>query len=289
MLAAHRGGSLCNPEHTMLAYRESVHTYGADVLEGDLRLTKDGQLVFMHDPYIDEKCNVNGDISLEEVKALCEDEANRHYVSDMTLEELEQYNFGYYFEDANGERIYKDVTEPEAMGLQIMPLETLLGEFYETHPDLLFILEIKDSDEMGKQACKVFDETLAAFPQYRDRIVIGTFHDMIEEELEENYAHLLRGAAMGTASKFVASALFGANLLDQSDFACLQIPTSYDFGVVVDFDKPVIINTARRRNVAVQYWTINDAEQMRSLIELGCDCLMTDDPALMKEILEEYR
>lgn len=30
----------------------------------------------------------------------------------MTLDELRQYNFGYYFENGNGERIYKDVTDP---------------------------------------------------------------------------------------------------------------------------------------------------------------------------------
>ena len=72
-------------------------------------ITKDGYLVFNHDNYIDETCDINGDIPLEEVQKRCEDPKNRHYISNMTLAELRQYNFGYYFEDENGQRIYKDV------------------------------------------------------------------------------------------------------------------------------------------------------------------------------------
>ena len=98
MIAAHRGGGDCNPENTMLAFREAVGTYKVDIIESDLYLTKDGYLVYNHDSYIDETCNVNGDLALDEVKKLCENEENRHYIEDMTLAELEQYNFGYYFD-----------------------------------------------------------------------------------------------------------------------------------------------------------------------------------------------
>ena len=66
MIAAHRGGGDCNPENTMLAFREAVKTYGVEIIESDLYLTKDGYLVYNHDSYIDETCNVNGDISKEE-------------------------------------------------------------------------------------------------------------------------------------------------------------------------------------------------------------------------------
>ena len=84
MIAAHRGGGDNNPENTILAFREAVNTIGVDIIESDLYLTKDGYLVYNHDSYIDETCNVNGDISLEEVEALCEDKENRHYIEDMT-------------------------------------------------------------------------------------------------------------------------------------------------------------------------------------------------------------
>lgn len=289
MIAAHRGGGDNNPQNTMLAFREAINTYGADIIESDLYLTKDGYLVYNHDGYVDETCNINGDITLDEVKELCEDKTNRHYIEDMTLTELQQYNFGYYFEDENGERIYKDVPDIKEAGLQIATVDQLFREFYESNPDLLFIVEIKNSGERGFEACRILAEMLKSYPIYESRIVIGTFHDEIEAELRESYPHLMRGASTGSAASFILTQLVGVNLFDNGDFTCLQIPTSYDLGIKVTLDKATIINRAHRRNIAVQYWTINDEDEMRRLIELGCDCIMTDDPALLSRVLDDYR
>ena len=85
------------------------------------------------------------------------------------------------------------------------------------------------------------------------------------------------------------SQFLGVNLFDNSDFACLQIPMGYDLGVELKLDKQTIIDRAHRRNIAVQYWTINDEEEMIRLIELGCDCIMTDNPKLLNEVLERYK
>lgn len=290
MIAAHRGGGDNNPENTMLAFREAVNTIGVDIIESDLYLTKDGYLVYNHDSYIDETCNVNGDLTLDEVEELCEDKANRHYIKDMTLAEIEQYNFGYYFEDETGERIYKDATNIAELGLQIATVDKLFEEFYETNPDLLFIVEIKNDGELGYKACKILSDTLDRFPNYRKNIVVGTFHDEIETELKSKYPDLLRGAPTGTAAQFVLTQYLFVNLFDNSDFACLQIPMSYDIkGIEIWLNSKSLIDRAHRRNIAVQYWTINDPDEMRELIELGCDCIMTDNPKLLKEVLEEYR
>lgn len=289
MIAAHRGGGECNPENTMLAFREAVKTYKVEIIESDLYLTKDGYLVYNHDSYIDETCNVNGDISLDEVEDLCETKSNRHYISDMTLAELQTYNFGYYFKNENGERIYKDETNLAEKGLQIATVEQLFEEFYLSNPDLLFIVEIKNSGESGYEACRILNETLNRYPSYRDQIVVGTFHDEIEVELKTKYSDLYRGAPTGTAAKFVITQMFGVNLFENGDFACLQIPTSYDVGIEIQLNKKTFIRRAHRKNIAVQYWTINDEATMRELIELGCDCIMTDNPKLLKEVLDSYR
>ena len=289
MIAAHRGGSVSNPENTMLAFREAVNTFKVDIVESDLYLTKDGYLVYNHDSYIDETCNVNGDISLDAVKQLCKDKANRHYISDMTLAELEQYNFGYYFEDKNGQRIYKDAENYAELGLQIATADKLFEEFYETHTDLMFIVEIKNSGEAGFEACKILSDTLDKYPDYRDQIVIGTFNDEVEAQLKAKYPDLLRGASVGTAKQFVITQYAGVNIFDDSDFSCLQIPMSYDIGVEIPLVSRSLIRRAHRRNMAVQYWTINDAEDMRKLIKMGCDCIMTDDPELMRQVLDEMQ
>lgn len=289
MIAAHRGGSTNNPENTLLAFSEAVNTIGVDIIESDLYLTKDGYLVYNHDEYIDETCNVNGDISLEQVKALCEDESKRHYIQDMTLAELEKYNFGYYFEDENGKRIYKDEKDFAKKGLQIATADKLFEMFYNTHPELKFIVEIKNGGEKGVKACKILSEILNKYPKYKNQIVIGTFNDEIEKELKTNYSGILRGAPTGSAAKFVLTQYLGVNIFDNSDFACLQIPLSYDIGVTVPLDKMTLIRRAHRRNIAVQYWTINEESEMRMLIDMGVDCIMTDNPKLLKEILKEYK
>ncbi len=290
MIAAHRGGAAINPENTLLAFKEAVLTYDVDIVESDIYMTKDGYLVFNHDSYIDETCNINGDISYEEMKALIEDESKRHYIADMTLEELQQYNFGYYFEDENGERIYKDVEDFKAIGLQMATADQLFEFFYESHPDLMFILEIKNEGEEGKKACKLFYDMLKErFPNYLDQIVVGTFKDEIGAELKEKYPDLLDGAAPYKAAQFVLTQYLGVNLFDNSDFSSLQIPVSYDIGFELNLVSKSLVKRAHRRNIAVQYWTINDPDEMRTLIELGADCLMTDNPKLMREILEEYK
>ena len=289
MIAAHRGGGNNNPENTLLAFKEAVNTIGVDIIESDLYLTADGYLVYNHDSYIDMTCNVNGDLSKDEVKELCKDENNRHYIKNMTLAELQQYNFGYYFENEDGVRIYKDLEDIEAAGLQIATVDQLFEMFYESHPDLMFIVEIKDAGERGKEACRILAQTLDAYPDYKDRIVIGTFNDEIEQELKTNYSDLLRGAPTGTAAKFVLTQYLGVNLFDNGDFACLQIPLSYDVGIEISLNSKNLVKRAHRRNIAVQYWTINDPDEMRMLIEMGVDCIMTDDPVLLSEILEEYR
>ena len=289
LIAAHRGGSINYPENTLLAFENSVKEIGIDIIESDLYLTKDGYLVYNHNAYIDETCNVNGDISLEDVKKLCEDESRRHYIEDMTLEELKQYNFGYYFENENGERIYKDVENIEEAGLQIATADMLFGLFYESHPDLKFIVEIKDGEDRGREACRILNDTLNKYPKYKNQIVIGTFNDEVETELKANYPDLLRGAPTGTAAKFILTQYLGVNIFDNGDFACLQIPLSYDLGITIPLDKMTLVKRAHRRNIAVQYWTINDADEMRMLIEMGVDCIMTDNPKLLKDVLSEYK
>ena len=290
MLAAHRGGSDTNPENTMLAFKEAVNTYHVDILESDLYLTKDGYLVYNHDSYIDETCNINGDIPFDEVKNLIKDKSKRHYIEDLYLEEIKQYNFGYYFENKNDERLYKDLTQEEVIekGLQIVEVEDLFKTFYESNPDLMFIVEIKNSGEKGYEAVRKLADVLEKYPNYKNQIVIGTFNPEIEDYLKENYPSLFRGASTKGAAGFIITQMLGVNLFNTNSFACLQIPMEYDVGIEIELDKKTYIRRAHRRNIAVQYWTINDEEDMKELIDLGCDAIMTDDLELGRRVIDNY-
>ena len=67
---AHRGFKGSYPENTMLAYRKAIEV-GADGVEFDVHLTKDGELVIIHDENLIRTCGVDilvKDLSLAELK-----------------------------------------------------------------------------------------------------------------------------------------------------------------------------------------------------------------------------
>lgn len=72
LVAAHRGGSLLWPENSLLAFRNALGL-GVDYLEFDVHLSRDGEVVVIHDPTLDRTTSGSGpvrDKSLEELKAL---------------------------------------------------------------------------------------------------------------------------------------------------------------------------------------------------------------------------
>ena len=280
MIAAHRGGGVSNPENTLMAYRAAVNEYGIQICETDVWMTKDGHLVYNHDETINRTACKEGEADV--------------VIAEHTLEELRAYNMGYNFKDPDtGEYPYRDASEEkqQELGLKIMEFHELMEEFYETNKDLLFIVEIKDPGEVGYKAADIIDTTLTErFPDYKNRIVIGTFHPEIEDNLREKHPTLMRGGSTAGAGKFIVTQLFGVNLFADVDFTCLQIPVEYEIKVIhLDLTRDTYIKRAHRRNIAVQYWTINDADEMRMLIEKGVDAIMTDDPKLLKKVLEEYK
>ena len=71
-VAAHRGWSTVYPENTMEAFRAAIDL-GVDQIETDVRVTRDGELVLIHDETVDRTTNGSGrviDMTLSELKAL---------------------------------------------------------------------------------------------------------------------------------------------------------------------------------------------------------------------------
>ena len=289
LIAAHRGGKTLNPENTFKAMDYSVEKYNVDIIELDLCLTKDEYLILNHN------LTLNKTTDVEEYTG----SSDEYYVSDHTLEEIQKLNLGYNFEK-DGTRPYKDLLDDVADNersnvlkendLRIVTVQELFDKYSET--DLLFIMEIKDSDARGLRATDILAGLIKEY-ELEKRVCIGTFHGEVETKLNEDYPHLMKGASVMGAAKFVISQMLYVNLFDNSSFTCLQVPTYYDLddlvGIkgIVRLDKKTYIERAHRRNISVQYWTINDKEEMRELIELGADVIMTDSPDVLYELLIE--
>ena len=65
--------------------------------------------------------------------------------------------------------------------------------------------------------------------------------------------------------------------------ACAQVPTHAARRPLVDRR---FVDAAHRRGLQVHVWTIDDAAEMERLLDLGVDGIMTDRPAVLKEVLE---
>lgn len=108
-IIAHRGACKAAPQNTIPAFVRAIEM-GADGIENDVHLTRDGYVVICHNYEIDETSDGKGDIA------------------DYTLEELKKFDFGAYFsEDFRGTRIptleeYLDVAGPlKVMNVEIKP------------------------------------------------------------------------------------------------------------------------------------------------------------------------
>ena len=114
LIQAHRGASSLAPENTLSAFR-AAKMIGADGIETDIRMTRDHQLVLRHEDTIDLTSNGHGSIS------------------EMTLEELKNLDFGsWYGEEYTGESILTlqellDIAEDlnfQVLNLEMKPLGT---------------------------------------------------------------------------------------------------------------------------------------------------------------------
>jgi len=121
--------------------------------------------------------------------------------------------------------------------------------------------------------------------QFEDRMIVACFDDetlMAFQGLEENRIPV--STSQKEATKFVITAKSLTGVFYAPEAVALQLPME-QFGI--NLERQHVINSAHRHNMAIHYWTINEREDMRTLIENGADGLMTDRPDLMLDLLEE--
>ncbi len=97
LVIAHRGASGYLPEHTIAA-KAMAYAQGADYIEQDLVMTRDGEVVVLHDHHLDTVTDVR-DVFPQRARA-----DGRYYVIDFTLAELRQLAVSERFQEIDGER-----------------------------------------------------------------------------------------------------------------------------------------------------------------------------------------
>ena len=91
--------------------------------------------------------------------------------------------------------------------------------------------------------------------------------------------------AYAASIKFIALSLFRFDQFFKDEMCVFQLPTE-EYGIKIS--RKFLIKAAHRNNLAVHYWTVNDPDEMRELIELGADGIMSDYPHRLAEVYAEY-
>jgi len=255
---AHQGGELLAPTNTMAAFAVA-DAIGVDFLDIDVHMTKDGHLVGIHDDTVDRTTNGHG------------------RVDSFTLAELQELDAGYHFQDLQGNYSYR------GQGVRIPALEEVLQR-YATKYYLHF--EIKDTYPKGGPS--QIEEKLWQLIQRYDtqkRVIVASFSQCIVERFKKlSGGQVVVGAGRVEVANFVLAHKFGLPGLYFRRSHVLEIPTR---GGGFNFKDRRLIIGAHRLGMQIYYWTIDEPEEMRELLELGADGLFTNRPDLLKTVMQE--
>ena len=244
-LYAHRGASAERPENTMPAFELAVEQ-GVDVLELDVQLTRDGQLIVMHD---DTGTRTTG---------------ARVAWGDLDVADVRRLDAGWGF-------IAPDGTRPFAgQGIGVPLFEDVLLAF----PELRLNVDIK-----GERATGVMLELLRKHAA-EERVTLASFSlGTMLDVRRRGFRGETTLAPTEVASLLAMPAVLWRQLPRTGTAA--QVPVSQGR---IRFDRATFIAKCHAIGLRVDFWVIDDVTEAARLLELGADGIMTNAPAVIRPV-----
>jgi glycerophosphoryl diester phosphodiesterase len=255
LVIAHQGGDGIWPGNTMYAFEKAVGI-GADVLEMDAHITKDSQIVLMHDEEVDR--TTDGSALIE----------------DLTLDELKRLDAAFRWSNDG------DKTFPyRGQGIQVPTLEELFQKF----PQMRYVIEIKRTQNpIDKPLCDLIRKH-----SMQDKVLIASFHDEAMQNFRKTCPEIATSASSTEVRNFVLLGKVFLSGFIAPQYQSIQPPYDPKESMNIPIMTARFIREAHAKNVKVEPWTVDDPELMRQYIEWGVDGIMTDRPDLMIEVLKE--
>ncbi|SFS49477.1 glycerophosphodiester phosphodiesterase [Marininema halotolerans] len=234
---AHRGYSAIAPENTMIAFQKAVDA-GAHGLELDVHLTKDHEMVVIHDETLQRTTNGRG------------------RVRNLSLEEVRRVDAGSWFgDDFQGERV--------PLLSEVVALAARDG--------LSLNIELKNN--------KIAYEGLE-----RQVIAMLEDYDMINQTVISCFDHYSLRRVKEVCPKVDTAILYMANLFEPWEYARhVGVTSIHPYRPTVTRE---MLTKSHALNLPVRPFTINQEKEMRRLIDMGVDALITDN---VKEALNELK
>lgn len=246
LISAHRGGAALAPENTLAAFRNGI-ALGADFLEMDVHLTKDGVPVVIHDATIDRTT----------------DGAGR--VADFTLAQLQSFNAAAKYAGATERQVIPtlaqvlDLAQPTSVQLEI---------------------EIKATADNGRYPGieqKVIDVIAARGMLDRVRIMAFEFDTLQRVRAID--------PKLKTTALFTYD-YFRSHDLDQPAAVIGDVASFADgIGVNKDLLTPQLVQQAHNRKMIVDVWTVDSEAEMLRFVAMGVDSITSNRPDLVKRVL----
>jgi glycerophosphoryl diester phosphodiesterase len=284
---AHQGGEDEFPSNTLYAFKKAIRA-GADMLEIDVGVTKDDQLVVMHDTSVDRTTNGTG------------------LISEMSLAEIQRLDAGYWFSADSGNH-YSHDQDPsayrfrgvatgdrrppkgfKATDFRVPTLRSVLRAFPRTPVNI----EIKGRTKQEEAAeyvynAEVLGRTLADVK--RDDLIVVSFQQPAVDRFHELAPRI--GVAPGIAG--VAGWVLDGTAPPPGTVA-FQIPITFKFGsTIFDVTTAENVERAHGEGYAVHTWFSGDdvdgPETWPMLVDRCTDGIMTSHPVQLERTLKSQR
>lgn len=256
LVIAHRGGAGLRPENTLVALRHAARL-NVDVLEMDVRSSQDGVLLLMHDESVDRTTNGTGQV----------DEIN--------YTEIKQLDAAYHWRPSTVAA--SDSLSPfRDEGIYPPTVEEVLAEFQGWRLNF----EIKPADiNVAEQLCALIRQYQAeplSLVAAEDGATIAAFR--------EHCPHVATATSFGESVGFLLNQRFGLLGFYHPRAYALELPLrAYGFDLITQS----MVRAAAKQGMHVLPWTINEAQALRDLVDIGVSGIITDYPDRLLAVLLE--
>lgn len=256
---AHRGASWDAPEHTFAAWDLAL-AQGADWIEQDLQMTRDGVLVVLHDDTLDRTARGPA--------ASCAGS-----VRERTWAELQDCDAGRWFNGRYPERAQ------ERFAAERIPSLAQVLERYAGRPDTRFYIETKAPESAPGMEEALLDllrrHRLTGPGADSGRVLVQSFSP----------ASLMRLNALDPTLPLVQ--LLGEPIPPVALDSALDAVARYAVGIGPSHRGLTedLVRRAHARRLVVHPYTVNDTAAMRRLLDLGVDGMFTDRPGVLRAMV----